>query len=538
MTAVLGRDSKLALPDRLEALAAVVEAGEGRLDPVALDEARGVGQRAGDRMRLSGHHTVVALAGATGSGKSSLFNALAGRELSPVAVRRPTTGSPHVVVWGPEGAGPLLERLGVRRRATTVLDGDGDPLDGLVLVDLPDHDSTELAHQMQVDRLVDLVDLFIWVVDPQKYADAVLHERYLRPLAGHGDVIVVAFNQIDRIDDEQRAQCLRDMERLLDEDGVRGARVVATSARTGEGLLPLRALLAEAVQARAAQTARLQADVTRVVGRLAADIGSAEPASVGRKERARLEQALAAAAGVPAVASAAGGSYRAEAARSTGWPVTRWVGRLRRDPLRRLGLDRPTGGRTASNALPGRTAVARAQVETAVRTAADDVSAGLPAAWAAGVRRAVSPDAPGLTAALEEAVAGADLSLGRRPLWWRALGLLQLLLALALVAGVVWLAALFALDYFQLPDPPTPDVGRLALPTVLVIVGVLGGLLVAFVGRLIARVGGRRRARRVQAQLRSRIGAVASDAVLAPMQAAVEDYVTVRSQLRRAGAAL
>ena len=36
---------------------------------------------------------------------------------------------------------------------------------------------------MEVDRLVQLVDMLIWVVDPQKYADAALHDRYLIPLA-------------------------------------------------------------------------------------------------------------------------------------------------------------------------------------------------------------------------------------------------------------------------------------------------------------------------------------------------------------------
>ena len=45
-------------------------------------------------------------------------------------------------------------------------------LDGLVLLDLPDHDSTEVAHHLEVDRLVQLADLLVWVLDPQKYADA------------------------------------------------------------------------------------------------------------------------------------------------------------------------------------------------------------------------------------------------------------------------------------------------------------------------------------------------------------------------------
>jgi energy-coupling factor transporter ATP-binding protein EcfA2 len=91
----------------LRALDKVVELGEGRLDNELLDPARELSRRAGERLRLSGSHTVVALAGATGSGKSSLFNALAGAQVSQPGVRRPTTGVAHAVVWGAVGAGPL-----------------------------------------------------------------------------------------------------------------------------------------------------------------------------------------------------------------------------------------------------------------------------------------------------------------------------------------------------------------------------------------------------------------------------------------------
>jgi hypothetical protein len=56
---------------RLRALDRVLEVGEGRLDEARLAPARALARRAGERLRLSGAHTVVALAGATGSGKSS-----------------------------------------------------------------------------------------------------------------------------------------------------------------------------------------------------------------------------------------------------------------------------------------------------------------------------------------------------------------------------------------------------------------------------------------------------------------------------------
>ena len=65
-------------------------------------------RRAGERLGHGVEHTVVALAGATGSGKSSLFNALAGADLSTVGVRRPTTSVTSACAWG-EDASALLD---------------------------------------------------------------------------------------------------------------------------------------------------------------------------------------------------------------------------------------------------------------------------------------------------------------------------------------------------------------------------------------------------------------------------------------------
>ncbi|MFC8552170.1 GTPase, partial [Streptomyces sp. NPDC057273] len=64
------------------------------------------------RQRLSARHTVVAVAGATGSGKSTLFNALAGVQISDTGLRRPTTSAPIACSWT-DGAAGLLDRLAI-----------------------------------------------------------------------------------------------------------------------------------------------------------------------------------------------------------------------------------------------------------------------------------------------------------------------------------------------------------------------------------------------------------------------------------------
>src|SRR4051794_28229466 len=92
-----GLTTRLAILDRL------VEHGEGRIDKAITDDGADLLTRANERLGLSGEHTVVALAGGTGSGKSSLFNALCGLELSPTGLRRLMTSSAHACVWGLDG---------------------------------------------------------------------------------------------------------------------------------------------------------------------------------------------------------------------------------------------------------------------------------------------------------------------------------------------------------------------------------------------------------------------------------------------------
>ena len=112
---------------------------------------------------------------------------------------------------------------------------------GVVLLDLPDHDSTEVSHHLEVDRLVQLADLMVWVLDPQKYADAAVHDRYLAPLATHREVMLVVLNHVDTVPAGRLESMLADVRRLLDADGLTGVPVIATSARTGQGMDELRA---------------------------------------------------------------------------------------------------------------------------------------------------------------------------------------------------------------------------------------------------------------------------------------------------------
>jgi energy-coupling factor transporter ATP-binding protein EcfA2 len=270
------RASGASLSERLSALARLVQIGSARVGPEGFDagliaDAEALLTRAGERLRLSSQHTIVVLAGGTGSGKSSLFNQLAGAQFSPAGVLRPVTREPHACVWGMEGAGPLLDWLGIepRRRyaRSSALEEGERALTGLLLVDLPDHDSVLSGGSSEVSRLVAQADLMVWVLDPQKYADAAVHSRYLVPMAGHSSVIAAALNQADLLTPEQAQDCVSDLRRLLDAEGLHDARVLVTSATSAAGVADLRRALIEAVISRQAALQRISADVDTVAAR-------------------------------------------------------------------------------------------------------------------------------------------------------------------------------------------------------------------------------------------------------------------------------
>jgi GTPase Era involved in 16S rRNA processing len=528
---------------KVDALGDAVAAGEGRLDPLALSEAAHIVDRAGQRLRMAGDLTVVALAGATGAGKSSLFNAITGFDLAAVGVRRPMTTLPLACVWGDEPAAELLDWLGIPRRhqvshtSSLMQERDAD-LEGLVLLDLPDHDSTELEHHLIVDRLVELVDVMVWVVSPQKYADAALHNRYLSRLAPYSSVMAFALNHADELTPHDRDRCVADFDRLLRNDGIEDPTILATSATTGEGLADLRALLVKRVSDKKAARERIAADVDRIADRLAAQCGNAKTPQITKADIAGLVDALAGASGVSVVVEAVRRSFLRRARAATGWPVTKWLVRLRPDPLRRLHLDRPRrrelDGAEASvsrTSLPAATPVQRAQVDTAIRHVTNRAVEGLTRPWADSVRTLIRTREELISDELDWAVSRTDLGIAGKPRWWTVNQVLQWLLFLVALAGGLWLASLLVFDYLRLPDPPLPRWRDFPYPTIMLIGGVALGVLVAFGCRLFASIGAKRRARHAEKALRAELAIVADEQIVAPARDELALYTRCRDLL-------
>lgn len=529
---------------RIDGLDDATRAARGRLDPGVVDAAQEVVDRAAGRLRLSATHTVVAIAGATGSGKSSTFNALTGLELSAVGVRRPTTSWATACVWGREGAEELLEWLGIPPRHQTTRDsmldsgrrGAEAELDGVVLLDLPDHDSTEVAHHLEVDRLIGLADVMVWVLDPQKYADAAIHDRYLAPSAVQQDVMLVVLNHVDTVPDERRQAMLDDVRRLLDADGLDRVPVLAVSARKGEGVAELRAEIASRAADKQATRSRIDGDLREAAEHLLQASGDGPPSRPVEPERkASLVEAFADAAGVPVVVDAVATSLRTRGLRATGWPVLSWIGGVKSDPVKRLGLDLGAesdrlSGR-AKTALPEATGVQRERVDTEVRALADEVSSGLGRPWVDTVGRASVARLDELGDRLDGALAETDLGATKLPAWCGVLRVVQWLLLIAAVVGLGW--TVVALATGRLDDDGLQLAG-LPIPLLLLGGGLVVGLLLAIVARFLVRRMARERAEAAGERLHEAVAGVAHELVIEPVETELAAYATVRDGLGRA----
>ena len=422
--------------------------------------------------------------------------------------------------------------------------GASAALADLVLVDLPDHDSTELSHRVQADRLVARADMMIWVLDPQKYADRLVHEDYLRRYARHADVTVVALNQVDRLTIADAERCLAHLRRLVADDGLADAEVLGVSARSGQGLDRLAQRIGEAVADRVAILGRAAADVATAADSLAAAAGipvpqlpAAQPATTRRRQHwPRSRTVWVEAAGAPTIERAVSDSVTRRAATAVGWPPpagSPGCARIRCPGCvwRASGVDPALVRTSPARQRPGGPRPSAHHGADLRRQRQRRRAPG----WIEAARSAADRGSERLPDQLDRAVGRAELTPAKDPGWWRLVGVGQWLL---LALGVLGESGCWAWRPCATCSSTQGGarVEGVPVPTALLITGLVGGLVLAALGRLAARRSAARAARAARAALRVQVESVARSTIVEPVAAELATLGAFRAGLAAASA--
>ena len=463
---------------------------------------------------------LLALAGGTGVGKSTLLNSLAGDEVSPAGARRPTTSD--AIAWVPssrkrELAG-LLGWLGV----TTVREHAGGTLDDVAVLDLPDFDSIAIAHRERVDSLLPRVDAVVWVVDPEKYMDQVMHGGYLRLYAPRIRHQVVALNRCDLLAAADAGRVADDLRERLRREGAGELNVVLTRARDGAGgVTALREWLETAVEAKRVVVSRVEAEARDVVRALASDAGVSDGAGP-LVERSRRERALnSVVRATLALVDIAG--LEQQAVRATRFAARRrGAGPLRyltSAVYRLIGRDR-TAADPARFLARWRMRGSLAPAVEPLRELITSTLAGVPAPLRRRLAGLIAPAA--VDARLAETIdraltaEAADFRVPTSALW-SVIGAAQYVVTAVLVFSVLWFASLFVVHDVPVGTIEVPYLGPVPTPVLLLAASLLAGYLLAKLLQLHAGWLGRRWARRVGSQVRSEVTQRITDEFLVPL---------------------
>jgi GTP-binding protein EngB required for normal cell division len=115
----------------------------------------------------------LGLLGGTGVGKSTLMNALADSEISSTSHRRPHTDA--VLLYR---HADVAIPLNLKEASISMVEHihNADAIKQVLLCDLPDYDSILKEHRQAVLDFLDSLDILVWVLSPEKYADGLFFE--------------------------------------------------------------------------------------------------------------------------------------------------------------------------------------------------------------------------------------------------------------------------------------------------------------------------------------------------------------------------
>ncbi|NNC39253.1 MAG: hypothetical protein HKN95_01070 [Acidimicrobiia bacterium] len=514
------------ITDALDLLDLAIGRSTEIVDPELLGASAELGAATRKRLGFLGRSVVVALVGGTGSGKSSLLNALAGEEVAPTGAVRPTTERP--LAWIPANPEPglvrLLDDLAISDRVGH--DSFGD----LAVLDLPDTDSVLRSHRRMVESLLPRVDAVIWVLDPEKYNDRLLHRELLQPLGRYSSQFIFVLNQIDRLSPAEERQVIDDLHRTLAADGILDPLVLATAAAPVEGSPIGIARLSRDLHGRFEAK---QAVMTKVIADLReARDGVVEATGIGLGEGTSYDVRWEAAAdevtgklldpmsGFEPSALAAG---RNAALVKGGGPLAALAGWYRSSRLSRVaGLsDHAAEVRLdASSRVTG----AAAAITDLVADLSFEIGGSFGRLLRSEVQsEQVETEIERVTTIASREVGGFEVTLNGA--WWRVIGILQWLLAGVVVAGALW--------FWTSPESLQP--GEDVRPVVMIVAGLLSSIILRSLVVAAGRRAGRKALHQYSEALRSALRPRIDRTIGAPIRARMRSRAEVAGALAELG---
>ncbi len=503
------------LSDRLDALDRALEDAAPLLAHTAIEAqvvtTQAVIESARHRLRHGSAHTVIALVGPSGSGTSSVFNALVGAPVSAVGMRRPTTEVPHAAVFshrGDDTADQLLDWIRIDRRVPVSDTG----LDGLVLIDLPSIDSIDSSHRDEADRIIGLVDAVVVVIDAQTYADEVVHRDYVRPLVGRIPMMGWVLNKIDLVSAhtvEEIANFLLDLRHHLTDDGVDDPTVVPVSMARDHGRGELRQLVASMVAHDRVAIDRVAATLASAAAELAASIG--EVKEIPWPQRRRLANRLAHGVGVDDAADQVAERYRLAARSEIDRTPLRWFRRSSSPPIERSPM-----------------VVSKVEITRQLHQLADATPTTGP--WRPAVRRTIIESRRSLRDAISSIVSQRPQITARH--WWTTLASIQAGAGALGMVGAGWLviAGLLSLTSVDTESILVPTPGWESVPAgVTMAVGGLGmAVVVALIGAVSATVAAGHYAQRWRQDVVDQITTAIDETVVANLEGVIAVHARCR----------
>jgi hypothetical protein len=388
------------------------------------------------------------------------------------------------------------------------------------VLDLPDLDSIASEHRRRVEELLPRVDAVVWVTDPEKYQDAVLHDDFIRRWLPRLDRQLFVLNKADRLGADLES-VRRHLEGSLPAGDGRlppGMSVVTSSAGTGD-VAAVQHWLDGVADAKRLVLGRLAASVLASLAdletRAGIDQGRGPDAMLDPADRRRALDAATAAVvrlvDLPTAERRAVAATRAAARPAGAGPLGRITSYFYKASGREAQVADPavhlSHWKDRGSLAPAVDAL-RSVVDPRVQVAPSGLRPAL----------AATADGPRVSARLRTAVDAAIAShTPMRPpssRLWPVLGVFQTVATVTIALAAAWIVVLFLLR------PPVdsvvlPLVGSVPIPLAMLVGGLILGYVIARLLGLHAGSIGRKWARSLAADVRAAVERAVSEEAFA-----------------------